>query len=642
MTGWFLDKDLIRRVKKYLNSKGINTDKICKIGISHKGKIKYTENGNPNMQGITLDDPVLKMDIRKTQVSQTQWVNPQIVSSNKELDNALEQNRILFEGAFEKALGLYGAKCTWENHKCTIQWKGYNVKVDLSYTEAKGNTIEDAIEETKNAYKIRAVETRHELVKDYAENIIKNKIKNINKSIKEEVEKRIKEHFAKFGINAELRNYLINNAPGGGIHKRAVISILTGGSRQYEINAQILYDELDPETITYTDEDASKPDFEKVFSTINTKEYVDKTAKHIMDELLDYKIKKLVKTKNLPPYILDYYNIWAGKLKDIEPWILNQNENYIREVTEIKTMTTRYETPWFTGEKEKAINFTELGEIIRHQLSNIDMQRKIKYLHDIITKNNLTVSITKGDGIWIEKTTINIKTPYTSTIKTLDPEKDIDAWKQSIDDTIVSIKEKDLKVKQSLIDTMEEPESEILTLSILELADKNNCLTDNTIVQNLRGTKQTISAKVEYIETSGKLNCFPAEKIKEEINRLLKKGFLGKRRYETDYQILYHIQTTIKGKQYLLLKQNTEKNPTIPVKAYIKNLNGKEPEIKNYLEILDLNVKPEEMYIQQDAYIEIFRHSPKIMKQILAMRAETEDNEIKKKIYKKLEKAVGT
>lgn len=618
--------------------KGKDPDKICRLGISNKGKIKYITTDNPQVMGIDLDDPVLKMDIRKTKVSQNEWVNPQLVNNDKILDNALSQNKILFEGAFEKALGLYGANCSWENDICTINWKNYEIEVDMSYTGAKGTTIQDIIEETKEIYKKRAAETAHELIKDHTNNIIKIKKANINIAIHSKVERKIKEHFTEFGMLAELRHYTTNNAPGGGIHKRAIMYIIIGGPRQYEINTQIPYEEIPPAFSPYTDEDASKPNFEKNLNITNLDECINGTADRIFNGLLEYKIQKLIKEKNTPPYVLDFYNVWKEQLKNKEPWILTQKTGYIKEITEIKTMTSYFETPWFTSQKEKGITFNELGEKIRNQIANTDMQEKIDYLKNLITQNHLTVSVTKGDGIWIGKTTINLKSPYTSTIKTLDPDKNLDEWKQSLNDVITNIKVKDEKEKQSILDTMGEPESEILTSSILKLASVNNCLTENTIVQNLRGKRQTISAKVEDIETSGKLKFFPADKIEEEINRLINKGFLGRRQYETYYQTLYHIRTTIKGKQYLLLKENEEEHT--PIKNYIKNLGTETLDIKNYIEMLDLDMKPEEYCLQIDTYINIYQNAPAVIKQILKMRIETEKSDVKKQFYKKLEKAV--
>lgn len=640
MTGWFLDRDIIRRVKKYMAGKGKNPDKICRLGISNKGKIKYITTDNPQVMGIDLDDPVLKMDIRKTKVSQNEWVNPQLVNNDKTLDNALSQNKILFEGAFEKALGLYGASCSWENDICTINWKYYEIEVDMSYTGAKETTIQDIIKETKEIYKKRAAETRHELVKDYAEKIIKEKTKNISERIQNEVRKKIKEHFAKLGINAEIEKYIINSAPGGGIHKRANISIAVGNKEQciQDINAQILYDEILPETAPYTEEDAGKPDFEKIFKDLNIDKCIMQNADQIMNGLLESKNAKLIKPKNAPSYIFNYYNVWKEQFKDKEPWVLKQKESDIKKITDIMTMTSCYETPWFKSDTKENIVLTELGETIKAQIQNPDIQEKEDYLKTLAAQNHLTVSVTKGEGIWIGKTTVNIKSPYTSTIKTLDPDKNLDQWKQSLDDTITNIKVKDEKEKQSILDTMGKPESEILTSSILKLASVNDCLTENTIVQNLRGTRQTISAKVEDIETSGKLKFFPANKIEEEINRLINKGFLGRKQYQTYYQTLYHIRTTVKGKQYLLLKENEEEHT--PIKDYIKNLGTETLEIKNYIEMLDLDMKPEEYCLQIDTYMNIYQNAPAIVKQILKMRIETEKNDVKKQFYKKLEKAI--
>lgn len=279
-----------------------------------------------------------------------------------------------------------------------------------------------------------------------------------------------------------------------------------------------------------------------------------------------------------------------------------------------------YDCKYFTGtesENQFEIKFKPPYQKLSVVESD-DFIEAIKFAKKTIQSLPFTLDFKNGEGILFGDTTVEISNMVKFTFKIQSFNLSLDEWKENLIKNIEILKNnisEQIKNKSSFYRN-KYPElcGSFIVRDIISLIRKNEkYITENTVVQNLKGLVIQTSAEIKNIKNSGCYQNVSSEFIHNVINNLIKYGFLYNNKMSGTYGDFYTLK--IRNSEITTMYKVNETN----ILEYIENnisLNCDEMEYlinkpnKNTLDYLGLvkNITNKEfLCFYEKEYVEIMK-----------------------------------
>ena len=223
---------------------------------------------------------------------------------------------------------------------------------------------------------------------------------------------------------------------------------------------------------------------------------------------------------------------------------------------------------------------------------------------------------------------------------------------KNIQKIIIQEKEKNIREQQNQFENLRKSFIYFDVFNFISLNE--NYITENAVVQALRGTHIQLDTKINLTQNSGKYNCYDKEEIIHCINKLVNFDFLFKRKISGTYGKFYILKIenddglailkpNLDKKCYKIseinkkIKEN-EKLSDCESYIYFKhNINKKD--LKNYINSLSCLTKGF-VSLYMDEYLEYVKNAPESFKKLICLKKKTEEDAFLKKCFMRIEKAL--
>lgn len=637
--GWLADceatLELIEIIKKIQPETDI--EKIKNVGLSAKGNIKYSlQNGElitlPGYHLTTNQKIRFKAANFKKQISKNQ-----IINFKNNLVDMLEKNKLYIQDEARKALAPIIIQTSYNNLHITMNNccdnPNVTIKVELlnnndvniyaqKYEALDSEAIKEIIDLTI-AKKIPLA--KNELIKQSKKLSKRNIIKNLFNYALNEVQTSAKEKYEKASkIMLEItsdENANLNS-------QKQIAASLNLEINQYPFKNTIVLSEgyLDG---TYFEEKWNVTEEEKIYtdkdiSLENEEEVLKKITVFLKNKLFSGVCRQeILETAELPQLMTKTFAKYNSFLAKVPEWYIKEKNGKIYACYNFKLKKFRYESKygWF-DEEGIQIKRNSYPEIIQKHIDNPEYIKRLSFINYGPTNINLI-------NQYNETTTIKIDIPETA-----------EDWEEQLKTIFNDIKHKAKEKNQTIKTTTDSISGNLLYIAIIKTIE-TNCWTNTTaIISSLRGMYKAKYNYMKINEFTDQLNLIKKEEIETAINELAKQKIIDSKTRSGMYSryTIYNLNSisqNIADKFTANKKEVLQKNGLL-LDELLTNIEHKEADtitLQEYLDLINDERKNIELAINADRIAKVFEKSSDEIANLIKMKKQIEENELKVKIY---------
>ena len=616
----------------------------CQIGISRKGKIKYTIKGTSELGTLT------KEVTEKAKRKYMQCKLGTLKESTKNYFNFIESKHDFIESTIRNIL--------FNKTTIHIKWETYSAKIYDGNNESKNTVIyfaaQDIVEQNEE-------KNEHE-IKEWLSDFLERNLQDFHDELKKEILQ-----------DAKIKTIQVKAID-------AIPELQREISAQYNCNAQVSSKRKKQTlTITLTIKPSNTNLTFKKSKTFSKEElselepYITITASeectsysYQLDENFNKILCEFIKREILQGTI--YINVYESpqnelpeKLKkryekyekaedSIPTWYIKKASPHFKAMLSLEDSTITYYTKYFqaSGTKQKEFQETRYGEKITEFQKNTVLKEALKFIKKLdlqFSKKNLLISSNnkKEYGEVSSKLNItshNINNIYTTQISLTD---NIENWKQSLQTNIDNIFNKITQEQKEIEENTVHYTKDLLNIAVAKTIYNNDGWGITGIISNLRGVNTTQYREMNKSEFTKILNLIPASEIENAIDYLVENEVITAKNKEGTYQwyTAYYSNPLTRAliKYYDKNKKQIFKYNNIVLEKHIQTIKKKkrsELTIKDYMPLIDENNKIIDYAMNLEALKEVFRYAPDDFIKLMSMKKKIINDPVRIKVYNTL------
>ena len=347
----------------------------------------------------------------------------------------------------------------------------------------------------------------------------------------------------------------------------------------------------------------------------------------------------LINLNALPSPISSRYQEFSRQVSNIPNWFIKRKKAELLFSYKPLTGKTIFSTPFFSLEDDDFC-LSEYGKLISLTKDPV-VREKLKYATDAFENNGLSgIQLSRGDGLCLGDSSLSVSVGSASFSSNFTYAEDsLVDWKAAVDDLIKDVKRQYQEWSQSRADSFSKISGNSLATSILVLVSKNSYITENAVVQNLRGLKVQLNARIEDAPFSGKFALVPADTVHETCHDLISSGFLKEKYHKGTYGVFYSLVLTKDGQTYIDTadEYKSELFDDFVFRDRIRALlDSPNKDFGDYVSLLSDSVPIRALSLCMDELQELFMVCPKEVQRLIKMKKAVTLDDHRKKIFGKL------
>ena len=289
-----------------------------------------------------------------------------------------------------------------------------------------------------------------------------------------------------------------------------------------------------------------------------------------------------------------------------------------------------------------------------------DMKKKravscIEFFKDFCKSEGISVTVrgTNQDGLMYGRTCVDVRSRDLCFDMIADAgrySESITKWKKEVRKQILAgisaEKERREKSEQMLKDRYTDIAGSYLMMDVVRFVKKNESyITENAVVQALRGQKVQLNAALSFTEARGKYAMLPGDDVKKAIESLVKQNVLFRRVIKGTYGDFFILKTCPMTGTLCALQPETnlktaakklkkgERLTDMEAELLFSEIEGKaEKTVKDYITAFELSGNTAMACRNLDRYIELFLDAPKEVEVFLSMAKKEMDDPARVKL----------
>lgn len=319
------------------------------------------------------------------------------------------------------------------------------------------------------------------------------------------------------------------------------------------------------------------------------------------------------------------------------------------------------------------VKYTKIYEQLKEITNSRNVEKATETFQKvriILSKNNVSISLhkqgqmNKKKGILFGKAEVYLSSKSSSfsaikdTVELGDCINDFATWENNlnrkVEEWLSSIKEKKAAYDKELDEEAEIICKDNLTLAVARFIFQNQkYITENAVIQAMRGTKIQLNTTIIHSEGMGKFNDCKKEEIADAVDYLIqndvicqqwKKGQYGtyytlklERNYRKE-EFTTRIKKAVAKKQVLPEKPITADTVLNDFQCYTLLKQNRKDDLQWYVSLMHCFDNATFLCVHHDEFEDAMRESPEEVKMLLSMKLETETNKFTKKILRQIVK----
>lgn len=347
-----------------------------------------------------------------------------------------------------------------------------------------------------------------------------------------------------------------------------------------------------------------------------------------------------INSNALPSPAVSRYQEFARQMSNVPNWFIKREKDEIVFSYKPLTGKTIFSTPFFKIEDDDFC-MSEYGNLFISLTKDPTIREKLKYATDAFANSGLSgIQLSRGNGLCLGDSSLSVSVDSTSFSSNFTYAEDsLSDWEAAVDDLINDIKRQHQEWSQSKADSFSKISGNSLATSILVLVSKNSYITENAVVQNLRGLKVQLNARIEDAPFSGKFALVPADTVHETCHDLISSGFLKEKYHKGTYGVFYSLVLTKDGQTYIETadEYKSELFDDFVFRDKIKVLlDSPSKNFGDYVSLLSDSVPIRALSLCMDELQELFMTCPKEVQRLIKMKKAVTLDDHRKKIFGKL------
>ena len=342
----------------------------------------------------------------------------------------------------------------------------------------------------------------------------------------------------------------------------------------------------------------------------------------------------------LPSPAASRYQEFARQMSNIPNWFIKKQEAEIVFSYKPLTGKTTFSTPFFRIE-DNDFCLSEYGKLFISLTKDPAIREKLKYATDAFANSGLSgIQLSRGNGLCLGDSSLSVSVDSASFSSNFTYTEDsLSDWKVAVDDLINDIKRQHQEWSQSRADSFSKISGNSLATSILVLVSKNTYITENAVVQNLRGLKVQLNARIKDAPFSGKFSLVPADTVHDTCHDLISSGFLKEKYHKGTYGVFYSLVLTEKGQTYIDTADEYKSDlfDDFAFRDRIRDLlDSPKKDFGDYVSLLSDSVPIRALSLCMDELQELFMTCPKEVQRLIKMKKTVALDDSRKKVFGKL------
>lgn len=342
----------------------------------------------------------------------------------------------------------------------------------------------------------------------------------------------------------------------------------------------------------------------------------------------------------LPSSAASRYQEFARQMSNIPNWFIKKQEAEIVFSYKPLTGKTTFSTPFFRIEDDDFC-LSEYGKLLVSLTKDSAIREKLKYATNAFANSGLSgIQLSRGNGLCLGDSSLSASVDSASFSSNFTYTEDsLSDWKVAVDDLINDIKRQHQEWSQSRADSFSKISGNSLATSILVLVSKNTYITENAVVQNLRGLKVQLNARIKDAPFSGKFSLVPADTVHDTCHDLISSGFLKEKYHKGTYGVFYSLVLTEKGQTYIDTADEYKSDlfDDFAFRDRIRDLlDSPKKDFGDYVSLLSDSVPIRALSLCMDELQELFMTCPKEVQRLIKMKKTVALDDSRKKVFGKL------
>lgn len=342
----------------------------------------------------------------------------------------------------------------------------------------------------------------------------------------------------------------------------------------------------------------------------------------------------------LPSPAASRYQEFARQMSNIPNWFIKKQEAEIVFSYKPLTGKTTFSTPFFRIEDDDFF-LSKYGKLFISLTKDPVIREKLKYATDAFANSGLSgIQLSRGNGLCLGDSSLSASVDSASFSSNFTYTEDsLSDWKAAVDDLFNDIKRQHQEWSQSRADSFSKISGNSLATSILVLVSKNSYITENAVVQNLRGLKVQLNARIKDVPFSGKFSLVPADTVHDTCHDLISSGFLKEKYHKGTYGVFYSLVLTKNGQTYIDTadEYKSEFFDDFAFRDRIRVLlDSSNKNFGDYVSLLSDSVPIRALSLCMDELQELFMACPKEVQRLIKMKKAVTLDDHRKKIFGKL------
>lgn len=319
------------------------------------------------------------------------------------------------------------------------------------------------------------------------------------------------------------------------------------------------------------------------------------------------------------------------------------------------------------------VKYTKIYEQLKEITNSKNVEKAIEAFQRVrivLSKNNVSISLhkqgqmNKKKGILFGKAEVYLSlksSPFPAiqdTVELGDCINDFASWENNlntkVEEWLGSIKEKKAAYDKELDEEAEIICKDNLTLAVARFIFQNqNHITENAVIQAMRGTKIQLNTTIIHSEGMGKFNDCKKEEIADAVDYLIQNDVIYQQQKRGQYGTYYtlklernykkeefktRIKKAVAKKQVLPEESITADTVLNDFQCYTLLKQNRKDDLQWYVSLMHCFDNATFLCVHHDEFEDAMRESPEEIKLLLSMKLETETDKFTKKILRQIVK----
>lgn len=276
-------------------------------------------------------------------------------------------------------------------------------------------------------------------------------------------------------------------------------------------------------------------------------------------------------------------------------------------------------------------------------------QRAVEFAKECIKKYlGTTRTVTKGAGLLYGNTTITVTDDKLDQQKVfeieLPPYKDsLTVWRKAVESECKRINETLVKMAKDEEETLLAKHGatlgSYLHQDVLSCIAANDYITENAVVQMLRGTKVQLNTHLNYPKNAGKYNLLTKDEISDVIDDLCLKDAIFRKELKGTYGRFDILKMTKSGTRIrkIIGKTGVQDGSDFDLQKKLEEIENKsEKDNRDYMQLVKMAQSVTFYSIQEDRINAVLAEAPDMIMDMIKIKYKMEMDKVQKKIYKRI------